>query len=187
MVVPTYKMVSATVFGKDLENVQEVDGTSFEVGGPWAKKREAIYFRGRPSSDVRYELVEVFFSFSLFFCTGMDIEVTGWMRLITSMPGGFPCVQLRQFRSFALSNCIYTYIYIYIFTLSIYLALSGAYQSTLLFHIFTLDTSAEFRCLRHTALTLPHTHPLTPHCTAPSRRHTAPSKDCRFCRCQAKP
>ena len=75
MVVPTYKMVSATVFGKDLENVQEVDGTSFEVGGPWAKKREAVYFRGRPSSDVRYELVEVFFFFS-FFCTGMDIEVT---------------------------------------------------------------------------------------------------------------
>lgn len=53
MVLPTYKLVQAGVFGKDLENPQEVDGTSYEVGGTWASKKPHVYFRGRPSNDVR--------------------------------------------------------------------------------------------------------------------------------------
>jgi hypothetical protein len=53
MVLPTYKLVQAGVFGKDLENPQEVDGTSYEVGGVWASKAPHVYFRGRPSNDVR--------------------------------------------------------------------------------------------------------------------------------------
>lgn len=53
MVLPTYKMVQATVFGKDLENVQETDGKSYSDGGPWASKKEVLLFRGRPSNEYR--------------------------------------------------------------------------------------------------------------------------------------
>jgi hypothetical protein len=53
MVLPTYKFVQASVFGKGAENVQEVDGTSYTVGGDWNSKKEEVYFRGRPSNQVR--------------------------------------------------------------------------------------------------------------------------------------
>jgi len=53
MVLPTYKLVQAGVFGKDLENPQEVDGSSYEIGGAWASKKPHVYFRGRPSNDAR--------------------------------------------------------------------------------------------------------------------------------------
>eukprot|EP00041_Stephanoeca_diplocostata_P009491 m.146206 g.146206 ORF g.146206 m.146206 type:complete len:558 (+) comp17763_c0_seq2:299-1972(+) len=56
MVLPTYKIVQATVFGKDLENVQTTDGESYEVGGGWHSKRDKVYFRGRPSNAVRTEV-----------------------------------------------------------------------------------------------------------------------------------
>lgn len=41
------------MFGKDVENVQETDGSSYETGGAWASKRNRVYFRGRPSNEVR--------------------------------------------------------------------------------------------------------------------------------------
>lgn len=53
MVLPTYKLVQAVVFGTDVENVQEVDWKSFETGGDWAAKTPAVYFRGRPSNPAR--------------------------------------------------------------------------------------------------------------------------------------
>jgi hypothetical protein len=57
-VLPTYKLVQAGVFGKDLENPQEIDGSSYEVGGAWASKLPHVYFRGRPSNAVRTEVME---------------------------------------------------------------------------------------------------------------------------------
>ena len=41
------------VFGKDVENAQEIDGQSFEVGGEWGRKSPIVYFRGRPSNVAR--------------------------------------------------------------------------------------------------------------------------------------
>lgn len=59
MVLPTYKIVQATVFGKDLENVQETDGTSYMDGGEWASKQDVIYFRGRPSNAARTQAMHL--------------------------------------------------------------------------------------------------------------------------------
>lgn len=53
MLLPTYKLVLATVFGKDLENVMTTDGDSYVMGGGWSNKSERLYFRGRPSNAVR--------------------------------------------------------------------------------------------------------------------------------------
>ena len=58
MVLPTYKLVQATVFGKDLENVQEIDGQSHVVGGAWDTKQSKVYFRGRPSNAVRINAMQ---------------------------------------------------------------------------------------------------------------------------------
>eukprot|EP00039_Didymoeca_costata_P012087 m.172888 g.172888 ORF g.172888 m.172888 type:complete len:530 (-) comp15378_c0_seq2:937-2526(-) len=55
MVLPTYKLVQAGVFGKDVENVQEVDGKSYMVGGAWSSKQPKVYFRGRPSNKARVD------------------------------------------------------------------------------------------------------------------------------------
>ena len=94
------------------------------------------------------------------------------MRLITSMPGGFPCVQLRQFRSFALSNCnIYIYLRRYIYIHSFYLSRSlGCISKHAAFPYFhaghlcgiTLPSSHRPNTTTHTPT---HT---TPHCTIPS-------------------
>eukprot|EP00736_Rhodelphis_marinus_P011441 Rmarinus@m.19832 len=58
VVMPTYKMTEATVFGKDLENVPDVDAKAFEQGGPWNRKRPVLHWRGRDSNDYRLEFVK---------------------------------------------------------------------------------------------------------------------------------
>ena len=40
MLLPTYKMMQANVFGKDVEQLADVDAMSYMHGGPWASKRD---------------------------------------------------------------------------------------------------------------------------------------------------
>jgi len=58
IVVPTYKMFLATVFGKDLENVRDVDARVFGVGGGWRNKRSKAIWRGRDSNPLRVRFVD---------------------------------------------------------------------------------------------------------------------------------
>ena len=58
IVVPTYKLVLATVFGKDIENVREVDARAHGVAGGWARKRSKMVWRGRDSNALRVKLVD---------------------------------------------------------------------------------------------------------------------------------
>eukprot|EP00960_Hanusia_phi_P075921 768483-Hanusia_phi.AAC.1 len=58
VVVPTYKLFLSTVFGRDLENVNDVDGKCFGVGGGWEGKVAKLFWRGRDSNPVRVKFVE---------------------------------------------------------------------------------------------------------------------------------
>lgn len=58
IVVPTYKLFLATVFGKDLENVRDVDARAFSVGGGWARKWDKMVWRGRDSNPLRVKFVD---------------------------------------------------------------------------------------------------------------------------------
>ena len=53
ILLPTYKLVEGTIFGKQLENVVKVDGESYEAGGEWEDRDEVLFFRGRDSNPVR--------------------------------------------------------------------------------------------------------------------------------------
>lgn len=62
IVVPTYKATLSTVFGKDLENVKDVDGKCHTVGGGWASKATKLFWRGRDSSKFRVHFVDEVFA-----------------------------------------------------------------------------------------------------------------------------
>lgn len=54
IVLPTYKLTTGTVFGKDLEHVQLIDGKSGQFSD-WDRKRTVLFFRGRPSNKARVD------------------------------------------------------------------------------------------------------------------------------------
>ena len=58
IVVPTYKAVLGTIFGTDLENMREVDGSCFSAGGGWKKKKNKMVWRGRDCNKKRVDFVD---------------------------------------------------------------------------------------------------------------------------------
>ncbi|EKX33620.1 hypothetical protein GUITHDRAFT_120208 [Guillardia theta CCMP2712] len=58
VIVPTYKLFLSTVFGKDLENVNDVDGKCYTAGGGWERKIGKLFWRGRDSNPQRVKFVE---------------------------------------------------------------------------------------------------------------------------------
>lgn len=58
IVVPTYKTTLATLFGKDLESMREVDGSTYQIGGGWKKKSNKMVWRGRDCTAARVRFVD---------------------------------------------------------------------------------------------------------------------------------
>ncbi|EGD76818.1 hypothetical protein PTSG_08166 [Salpingoeca rosetta] len=54
IVLPTYKMTTATIFGKNMEQIQVVDGKAGKFAD-WQSKRGVAFFRGRPSNQARVD------------------------------------------------------------------------------------------------------------------------------------
>lgn len=64
VVLPTYKSTLSTLYGKDMENIRDVDARCYRQGG-WGKKIKKVFWRGRDSNPIRTKFVDEIGAYNL--------------------------------------------------------------------------------------------------------------------------